>query len=145
LELKPEVGGTLIGYGFQFTYRLIGGSDGFAVQYEPAAGKTVISQPFLKANTWQQLAMVVTENKIALYHDGRLVEELQTEPRASNWSLHTQSTWHRHPSFFGVGPGDMTLTKDEGAYQWTGQVRSLQIVRKALIDREIQAAYQANK
>ncbi len=46
-----------------------------------------------------------------MYRDGRRADELAAQVPAGNWALHTSSTWHRHLSFFGVGPGGRTLQR----------------------------------
>lgn len=139
MEIKPESVGTLMVWGFQFSYRLTGGPDYFSVEYEPSGAKPVTSKPCVKANQWQQLALVMTESKISLFVDGKFVEDLGVRPQPGNWALHVQSTWHRHLSFFGFGPGDMSLVNEPSSYHLKGQLRSLQVFRRTLSESQLQA------
>ena len=65
------------------------------------------------------------------------VDQLAAKTRAGNWGLHNNSTWHRHLSFFGSGPGDMTLTKGGGAPGAKARLGSLVVYKRALTDEEI--------
>lgn len=136
-EMKPEAEGTLLAWGFQFTYALVGGPDRFAVEYRPHGGSPVKSKPFLEANAWQRLALVVQEGKILLYRNDEFVEELGVKTAPGNWSLHAHTTWHRHLSLFGFGPGDMGVLQEPSLYHWKGQVRSLTLVRRTLTGDQI--------
>src|SRR5262249_41138685 len=114
-----------------------GGPELFTVEYEPSGGKAVASGPFLKAGAWQKLALVVTKERTALYHDGKHMGELPGRASGANWSSHLQTTWHRRLSLFGVGRGGMGLVPESSGYHWKGQVRSVRVARRALSAIEV--------
>ena len=139
LRLKPEAAGYLLFWGWNFNYHVTGNAPKFGIGYEVHGGKLVASQPFLEAGKWQTLAIVAADNRITLYCDGKLVETLQASLKGGDWGLHNNSTWHRHMSFFGGGPGDMTLTKDSAVGGMKGRLGGFRVYRRALADAEVQA------
>jgi len=136
-DLNPEGAGHLIYWGWNFSYSLTGGPPRLAVAYRLHGGKPVNSKPFLTAGEWQKLAIVAADGQVKLYRDGKFVETLPAKLLAGDWGLYCGSTWHRHFSFFGGGPGDMTLKKASPTGCLKGQVRSLTIYKRALTDQEI--------
>ena len=142
LNLKPEGAGYLLYWGWNFSYRVVGNPPLFALSYQLHAGKPVQSKPYLASGEWQTLAIVAADEQVKLYGNGKLVEALPAELRAGNWGLHNTSTWHRHLSFFGGGPGDMTLRYGGRVNGVKGQVGSLVIYRRALTEEEIAALAQ---
>lgn len=139
-EIKPIREGLLVSAGFQFTLSLTGGGEELGVEYRPASGPPSRSKPLLKSGQWQQLAIVFQEDGIQIYVDGRFREKLALKTIRTNWSLHEQSTWHRHLSFFGMGPGNMALIMEHPAYCLQGDLRSLSLIGKELASDEIKAA-----
>ncbi|NCO36728.1 MAG: LamG domain-containing protein [Armatimonadetes bacterium] len=136
-DLKPKGSGSLLFWGWNFNYYLTGGPPQFGVAYQLGSGKMVTSRPFLKSGQWQKLAVVAADKQVKVYCDGVFVEAIPAELIRGDWSLHTATTWHRHQSFFGGGPGDMALAKADPAYCIKGLLASLSIYRKALSDEEI--------
>jgi hypothetical protein len=137
LDVKPEGGGYLLFWGWNFLYSITGGPKQFGLCYQLSSGKPVESKPFLDAGQWQKLVVVAADNQLKLYRDGKLVQTLPAKLQAGSWGLHHTSTWHRHLSFFGSGPGDMTLVKDNPTGGMKGKCASLVIYKRALTDQEI--------
>lgn len=132
MDVKPETAGCLGDWGFKFQIRMEGAGPEFALAYQPSGGASVQSRPFLKAGSWQRLAIVTTPDAVLVYRDGELMERLAVKPVAGDWSLHHQTTWHRRLSFFGHGPGDMGLVAEASGGHWKGQVRSVSVWNGAL-------------
>ncbi|MBU4367003.1 MAG: LamG domain-containing protein [Verrucomicrobia bacterium] len=135
-DLKPEAGGYLIQWGFGFNYIIEGSAPKFQICYQ-AAGKNVKSKPILDANVWQKLAIVVTKDKIALYINGKLADEMSANTFPGNPMSHLSSTWHRHLSFFGAGSADYGLLPEGPTGCMKGQVRSVTVYKRALTAEEI--------
>jgi len=139
MEVKPQGAGPLLYWGWNFYYSIVGGPPRLALAYHVHGGKPVRSKPFLTAGEWQTLVIVAADGQLKLYVDGHMVQALPAELRAGNWGLHNASTWHRHLSFFGSGPGDMTLKKQRPVPCLKGRVAALVIYRRALSDGEVAA------
>jgi hypothetical protein len=136
-DIKPEGAGNLIMWGFAFQYTLNGGPK-YAMYYW-AAGKGIQSKPLLDHGVWQKLAIVVTKEKISYYVNGKLAEEMAANTFAGNPANHTNSTFHRHLSFFGAGSADYDpapiATPAYGCLK--GQVRGVTVYKRALTAEEI--------
>ena len=142
LDVKPEGPGELVQWGWNFNYSLTDGGPLFAIGYRDHGKGIVRSKPFLAAGEWQTLVIVAADNQLKLYRNGTLADTLDVELKAGTWSLHTGTSWHRHLSFFGGGPGDMTLRYGGRVNGVKGQVGSLVIYRRALTEEEIAALAQ---
>lgn len=136
-DIKPESTGQLVMWGFAFQFSLDGGPK-YSLNYW-AAGKNVPSKPLLDAGVWQKLAIVVTKDKISYYVNGALADEVAATPVAGNPANHTNSTFHRHLSFFGAGSADYDpaplATPAYGCLK--GQVRGMTVYKRALTAAEI--------
>ncbi len=136
-DLKPESPGHLVFWGFAFQYSLSGAPQANVSYW--ARGKNVASDPILTMGEWQKLAIVVREGKIAYYVNGQLAAEVEAETFPGNPSTYLGTTWHRHLSFFGAGPGDLRIAQaPEPAYALVkGMLRGLTVYKRALTAEEI--------
>ena len=136
-DLKPEGAGQLLQWGFAFQYSLTGGPP-YALDYW-AAGKSVRTKPILENGVWQKLAIVVTKGKITYYVNGKLADEVAANTFPGNPSNHTNSTWHRHLSFFGSGSADYNppVLADAPGSCLKGQVRGVTVYQRALTAEEV--------
>ena len=139
LDVKPVAAGALVQWGWNFNYHILGGPPRFGIAYALHGKKLVASKGFLDAGKWSRLVLVVADKQVKLYHNGKLVEALPGELRPGSWGLHNNSTWHRHLSFFGGGPGDMAMIKGGSARCFKGRVGSLVVYKRALSNEEIAA------
>ncbi len=138
-DLKPDAGGDLVWWGFAFEHVLASAGPQIPLAYRAADDKTVQTPPLLTAGAWQKLAIVVTEGKLTYYLDGKSAGEVAAHTFPGNPASYLGVTWHRHLSFFGGGPGDMSLIPESAAYNVKGKVRGVTVYRRALTAEEIGA------
>jgi len=137
-DIKPGAGGYLFAHGWGYYYYLQGSGPKFGIGYQTQATKIVSSKPFLDADRWQRLVMVAADDQIKLYRDGQFVEALPAKLAPIQWALHMASTWHRHVSLFGSGPGFMTLRDKPGGQRCIkGRVAAVRFYDRALTADEV--------
>ena len=137
-DIKPQTGGQLVGHGWGYNYRLQGAGPKFGIGYRLHIDRMTHSKPFLDAGRWQRLVMVAADDHVKLYRDGRFVEALSGKLKPIQWRLHMSSTWHRHVSLFGFGPGNMTLRYKGGRHSCIkGRVGAVKFYKRALTDQQI--------
>ncbi|MCG2661647.1 MAG: hypothetical protein L6437_15545 [Kiritimatiellae bacterium] len=141
LDIKPESGGPLMFWGWNFYWHLTGSAPKLGIGYQLHAGTYTItsSQPFLTTGQWHKVVLVVATNQFRVFCDGKFIETVKADSKAGDWGLYCTSTWHRHMSFFGAGPGNMTLTKDNPTAGIKGSVGAFTVYNRGLTDQEIAA------
>ncbi|MHB9134794.1 MAG: LamG-like jellyroll fold domain-containing protein [Armatimonadota bacterium] len=135
-DSNPTGGGFLVQWGFAFNYIVNGGGPKFPLLYQ-ARGKNVPSEPVLTAGAWQKLVIVVTKDKITLYVNGKPAGEMAAVTFPGNPNTFLNTTWHRHLSLFGAGPGDISLVPQPTHSAMKGKVRGVTVYQRALTAEEV--------
>jgi len=137
LDLKLDDGGYLIGWPTGCSILLEKRGTELTLLYMSSGGRAH-SKAFLKLGQWQRLAIVGADDQLKLYVDGELKETLAAKPGRRNLWGYLGSTWHRHPSLFGSGPGDMKDYRDLRVRKCLkGEVGTVRVYSRALTDEEI--------
>jgi hypothetical protein len=126
-DLRPHSEGPLIAYYFQFHFDLVRKGDRLAIEYRNGR-EVATSEPAVTPGKWQKIRIVALPDSIEFFVDGKSYGRRAAQVKAADWTLYQSGSWHRHPTFFGNGPGDLQYPPDFAACL-KADVRSVRIAR----------------